>query len=855
MMKMRFGWAGLLCWVNAVVAGSFVQENPPTFSYGAEFPGATGSVSVAANDAVLLNFDFTGGGNYVEVSFPLKKPVAAKTVCFTATKPEGCYFTVRVSDSAGQTFQKSIHVTQAGTSTYGFDMENWSGSWGGANDGVVVQPLKRIAILLENGKQSVKKGQVVLSDFSIEPLSVSELAAIRPKVARISTRTLICDFGNGVVNAFERQGFSASGAKLEKGLLTVDFSKQSETTVQHSLAILGVPDEFLLTVEADASAAGAEFELGIGSHFMQFKRSIGTLRAPNKKGEKIVQTFVVPAPPAEGWTWSGGANDGKPRFPLRFSRLTIRRGDAPRVLSAIRLVSFEAVTRIPATRQVELRTRLLPNGQRPDAMMAEVRNLAPADAYTGKLSVEVRNWNNAVVATVTTNLEPIAAGQAQMVTIPLPQQHGARFVETVSRVTSAVCGSGASATWTSSWTAPMETAGSSMLQPQSPWGMGIYLYRNANTEQGFKQMDRIAALARDAGVKWTREEFQWQRLEPRRGEFDFSFYDKLVETAQRNGLSVYGLFAYWTPWTKPYEEEGFRDYCTALRKVVQRYKKVIKHWEIYNEPNIFFWSGPHERYPALLKMAYEAVKAEDPEAEVLGCSTAGIDFKFIQMCMDAKAPLDALTIHPYRGVLNEKIFIDELIRARALANNRPVWITEMGWPTIPGHATERQQATYLVRSYLSAIGCKASCNICWYNFKNDGWNPYYNEENFGITYVDLKPKPAYRALAQICRTFTEGTPQLQQLDVAHTSTRVYVFRMGQASAIWSDGGVVRVRANVPEGTDVQNLMGDAVAVQREKDASVFMVSADQPLVLPGCVLPEQLEISAVEANSDQRLWF
>ena len=854
-MKMRFGVAGLLCWVNAVVAGSFVQENPPTFWHGAEFPGATGAVTVAADNSVLLDFDFTGGGNYVETSFPLKKPLAVKTVRFTATKPEGYYFTVRVSDSAGQTFQKTIHAAQAGTASYGFDMENWTGSWGGANDGVVVQPLKRIAILLENGKQSVKKGQVVLKDFAVEPLSASEVAAQRPAASRISTRTLICDFGNGMANAFERQGFSASGAKLEKGLLTVDFSKQSETTVHHSLAILGVPDEFLLTVEADASAAGAEFELGIGSHFMQFKRSIGALRAPIKKGEKIVQTFVVAAPPAEGWTWSGGSNDGKPRFPLRFSRLTIRRGGAPRALTAMRLVSFEAVTRIPATRQVELRTRLLPDGQSPTAVMAEVRNLSPATTYTGKLVIDLRDWNNGVVATVTTNLIPVAAGQAQIVTIPVPQQQGARFVEAVSRVTSVTRDSGASATWTSAWTAPMETAGTSTLQPRSPWGMGIYLYRNANTEQGFRQMERIAALARDAGVKWTREEFQWQRLEPRRGEFDFSFYDKLVETAQRNGLSVYGLFAYWTPWTKPYEEEGFRDYCTALRKVVQRYKKVIKHWEIYNEPNIFFWSGPHERYPALLKMAYEAVKAEDPEAEVLGCSTAGIDFKFIQMCMDAQAPMDALTIHPYRGVLNEKVFIDELVRARAVANNRPVWITEMGWPTIPGNASERQQATYLARSYLSAIGCKASCNICWYNFKNDGWNPYYNEENFGITYVDLNPKPAYRALAQICRTFTSGEPQLQTMRVEKTATLVYVFRMGQASAIWSDGGVVRVRAKLPEGAVVQNLMGDGVDVQRENGASIFSVSADQPVILPGCVLPEVMALSAVETTRDQTLWF
>ncbi|MGB1700168.1 MAG: family 1 glycosylhydrolase, partial [Nannocystaceae bacterium] len=76
------------------------------------------------------------------------------------------------------------------------------------------------------------------------------------------------------------------------------------------------------------------------------------------------------------------------------------------------------------------------------------------------------------------------------------------------------------------------------------------------------------------------------------GKYDFHYYDKVVETARRHGISVYGLLAYWSRWTKPYTEEGIDDFCRWARAVVRRYKGKVKHWEIYNEPNIFFWSGP-----------------------------------------------------------------------------------------------------------------------------------------------------------------------------------------------------------------------------------------------------------------------
>jgi hypothetical protein len=832
----------------------FIATHPPRFWEGREFPGAQGAVSVDDAHVAHMRFDFSNGGNYVETAFDLNPARPVGAVIFEADKPAGYLLTVRVRDANGQCFQKTVGHAAAGWTVFRFDMANWTGSWGGPEDGVLQQPVKGFAVLVENTRQPAPAGELRLRNIRLESAPDDSAAPAPARARRFCTRYTVTDFDGGEVNAFEHNRFScAPSGSLDRGLLRADFSKAAHFTVGHSLSILGTPEEFLLTIEADAAAAGAELEIGIGSHFMCFTRTVGPIRPPLKPGQKIAQTFVVPAPPAEGWSWRGGANDGKPQYPLRLSFLTLRKGASTANAFSVRLVALEANTRIARAKSLALRTRLIAVDGQARLITGELRNLDDA-AHAGTLRVTLNDWDGATLGTVTTNLPAVLAGQTQPFTLPLPALPAGRtFVESVTTCTTAP--PELSATWTSTWTADLPDAGTTTLRPDLPWGMGVYLYRNGQDKAGLKNMDRVAALAQAAGVKWSREEFQWSRIEPKRGAFDFAFYDTLVETAHRRGISVYALVCYWTPWTKPYEDEGFEDYCAFLRVLVNRYKDRIKHWEIYNEPNIFFWSGPRDRYPALLKKAYDTVKAEDPGAQVLGCSTAGIDTPFIRMCLDAHAPFDALTIHPYRGKLHEQTFMDELASTRALVGNRPVWITEMGWPTIPGNATERQQAALLARSYLSAIGSGASHNICWYNFRNDGWNPYYNEENFGITHQDLTPKPAYRALAAVCRTFQSGTPSIVRVPAGASPTSVYLFRMGKASAVWSSDARAQLAFSHPETPTVLNLMGEPVRVEARDGRWRVETDALHPLFLPAVAIGDLTVATAPAAAASGAIEF
>jgi hypothetical protein len=324
--------------------------------------------------------------------------------------------------------------------------------------------------------------------------------------------------------------------------------------------------------------------------------------------------------------------------------------------------------------------------------------------------------------------------------------------------------------------------------------MGVYLCRYRGDE-----MERVAQAARDAGVKWSREDFSWSRIERQKGQFEWAYYDELLACAKRNGISVYAIVAGWPSWTKPYTDEAVNGYAIFLKELVKRYKNDIKHWEIWNEPNIFFWQGPKELYATLLIKSYTAVKEADPTAEVLGLSTAGIDYEFIKQMLAKQTPFDILTIHPYRKILDDQAFIDDLKKVSDLVKlpdgrRRPVWLTEMGWATHTPHNaldqdfqpnTLRAQAELIARTYLCSIVSGVEPRTFWYDFRNDGEDPLYFEHSMGIVYRDFRPKPAYIAFATLSHIL-DGKKIDGPVAVAE-GTFAYRFASeeGSAIALWN----------------------------------------------------------------------
>ena len=281
--------------------------------------------------------------------------------------------------------------------------------------------------------------------------------------------------------------------------------------------------------------------------------------------------------------------------------------------------------------------------------------------------------------------------------------------------------------------------------------------------------DTMELLAR-AGIKWLRDEITWAAVERERGAFTWPEYaEPFLTAAREHGVEPLVLFDYGNPLydegNAPASEEAQQAFATYCYELVNRYRKLCRHWEVYNEPNIGFWTPKPDAaaYARLLPQAYAAAKRADGGCTVVGICTAGTDLGFIEAVLAWAGPeaMDALSIHPYRypaapeasGFGAEVTGAHRLLSAAGGARKR-VWLTEIGWPTHtgPGGVSEEVSAQMLVRMYTQALSLPFVGPVFWYDFQDDGTDPTYNESNFGlIRWSDFTPKAAYVAYHMLTR--------------------------------------------------------------------------------------------------------
>ncbi|MGC4091269.1 MAG: hypothetical protein QM756_26010 [Polyangiaceae bacterium] len=125
------------------------------FSNGPEFPGAKGALTRGSGHAgagAHLEYDLTGGGNYVSATRTFVTPISPKGLAFWVKQPPRSQAKLRLYDSSGQTLEYTVPRTLEA-----FDASAWfrvvldvfqpSGHYGGANDGAPHLPLTGMSIL------------------------------------------------------------------------------------------------------------------------------------------------------------------------------------------------------------------------------------------------------------------------------------------------------------------------------------------------------------------------------------------------------------------------------------------------------------------------------------------------------------------------------------------------------------------------------------------------------------------------------------------------------------------------------------------------------------------------------------
>ena len=129
----------------------------------------------------------------------------------------------------------------------------------------------------------------------------------------------------------------------------------------------------------------------------------------------------------------------------------------------------------------------------------------------------------------------------------------------------------------------------------------------------------------DAGFRWVRMDFVWEATEKTRGRYDFSAYDRLLESLRPFDIGAllildYGnqLYDNGAPPRTENTRRAFADWAAAAARHFAG-RRVI--WEVYNEPNNkMFWRPQPDvnEYVALALAVGRAFRAAAPNEKLIG---------------------------------------------------------------------------------------------------------------------------------------------------------------------------------------------------------------------------------------------
>ena len=311
-------------------------------------------------------------------------------------------------------------------------------------------------------------------------------------------------------------------------------------------------------------------------------------------------------------------------------------------------------------------------------------------------------------------------------------------------------------------------------------------------------------LMNQLGIDQMRCSFGWDDYEPRRGHYDFIWLKQFVALANQYGIKLRPYLAYTAPWAgvggsddiywndPPANLQDWFNFVYQLASTLSVYPNVLSY-EIYNEENdSFWWEGGVYQYGNTLRQASLAIRAADPDAQVIVGGFVFPDFDYLFPLVDAGLPqyYDILPFHAYPETFEDntvETYLDEqyydyFVPGNREGGNKPIWINELGFATTEGK-TEVEQTNWFLRATSTFLSDAHIQELGFYEIKDlspddpvIGGEPNYH---LGLTYVDRSKKLAFSTVQMISSLLNVGT-----LTVADDEARVTV-TSGRAKQLYS----------------------------------------------------------------------
>lgn len=303
-----------------------------------------------------------------------------------------------------------------------------------------------------------------------------------------------------------------------------------------------------------------------------------------------------------------------------------------------------------------------------------------------------------------------------------------------------------------------------------------------------RKIAQTVRMVREMGSPWMVEYFPWTYLEPRRGQYDWTHSEMVIEHAYAEGLNVIARLDSTPEWLRgkntPFSAllpSQYELFATFVADFITHFKDRLKHYIIWNEPNVSFEWGQQKvdpaSYVALLRQVYPLAKEADPNCVIMAAGLAPTldqndgaldDLVYLQRMYDAGAQpyFDALAIHAYgwKFAPDDTAAPDHINFARAaLARQvmekngdgaKPAIITEGGWNDHPRWSKAvrpAQRIQYSIRAYQKAYEEWPWCQaVCLWNFRLPR-PARSNLDYYTFVNPDFTPKPIYLAVQRYAR--------------------------------------------------------------------------------------------------------
>ncbi len=368
-----------------------------------------------------------------------------------------------------------------------------------------------------------------------------------------------------------------------------------------------------------------------------------------------------------------------------------------------------------------------------------------------------------------------------------------------------------------------------------------------------------------AGFTSIRTHIYWREIEPANttpDAFDWAGYDQRLRDYRAHGLEPLVSIVGYPAWATRYACGGgllagmapeWRQFVRALAERYSAPPYDVHIWEIGNEvdgetevdpeedsqrppqaggnePTWPFggcWGDIAPQYVDFLRIAYQEIKAVDPDAIVMlgGLAYTEFDHWFIQDFFDnflaagGGAYTDVIGFHWFKGF---QVWPTAVDKARELRNimakydvDKPMWLTETYMPDqVQDEDTRAERYEFITQELPRTLGSGEIERVYWYSFSD--WPEGWSDIDRGLVTRDHQPKPGLKVF-EIMAEFVAGIPSRAHL----AGVEAYHLRRPDTGdetwVLWSTDGETHTTTLPAPGTTVtagRIQMGDSYATTR-----------------------------------------